>query len=151
MQLAAGLVAGAVGFPAGAVAAAVDATKVDFGKARARAPAQQGAGVAGGDLTLAVRDLAVAPGLVQARNRTEQGQAQGIEQGAFAGAGGSGDGKQPGAGQGLAGEVDFHGAGQGGQVLQADGEDFHGCSLSSCTCCTSRAKSSRVCGSTSLP
>ena len=151
LQFAGGLFAGAVGFPAGAVAAPVDADKVDFGIALTGATAQQGARVAGGNLAVSIRHLGIAAGVVQSWHGAKQGQAQGVEQGAFAGAGGAGDGEQASAGQGLGGKVQLEGAGQGGEVFQADGEDFHGCSPSCWTSCSSTAKSLRVCSSASLP
>ncbi|MNU95406.1 hypothetical protein D3C71_854200 [compost metagenome] len=151
LQLASGLVPGAIGLPAGAVAAAVDADEIHFRIAFTRAATQQGARVAGSDFAVGVRHLGVAAGVVQARYGAKQRQAQGIEQGAFTSAGGAGDGEQSGTGQGFGGEVDFKWPGQGGEVFQADREDFHGCSLSICTSCNSSAKSLRVCSSTSLP
>ena len=131
LQLAGGLFTGTIGLPAGAVTAAVDADKVDFGIAFTGATAQQGARVAGGDFTVGIRHLGIAAGVVQPRYGAEQGQAQGVEQGTFTGAGGAGNCKQPGTGQGLGGKVQLERAGQGGEVFQADGEDFHGCSPSS--------------------
>ncbi|MNM74800.1 hypothetical protein D3C81_865650 [compost metagenome] len=151
LQLAGGLVPGAIGFPAGAVTAAVDSDEIHFRIAFTRAATEQGTRVAGSDFAIGVRHLGIAAGVVQARYGAKQRQAQGIEQGAFAGAGGAGDGEQSGTGQGFGGEVDFKWPGQGGEVFQADREDFHGCSLSICTSCNSSAKSLRVCSSTSLP
>ncbi|MNH89105.1 hypothetical protein D3C81_623020 [compost metagenome] len=151
LQLAAGLFPGAIGFPARAIMATVDADEIDFGIAFAGAATQQGARVAGADFAIGVRHLGVAPGVVQSRYGAEQRQAQGVEQGAFTGARGAGDGEQSGAGQRFGGEVDFKRPGQRGEVFKADRENFHGCSLSSCTSCSSSAKSLRVCSSTSLP
>jgi len=151
LQLAGGLLAGAVGFPAGAVAAPVDTDKIHFGIAFTGAAAQQGARVAGGDFTVGIRHFGIATGVVQPWHGAKQGQAQGVEQGAFTGAGGAGNGEQAGTGQRFGGKVQFKGARQGGKVFQANGEDFHGCSPSSCTSCSNTAKSLRVCSSTSLP
>ncbi|MNP25713.1 hypothetical protein D3C76_1185340 [compost metagenome] len=151
LQLATGLFPGAIGFPACAITTAIDTDEIHFGITFAGAAAQQGAGVAGADFAIGVRHLGVTPGVVQARDCAEQGQAQGVEQGALARAGGAGDGEQSGAGQRFGGEVDFKRPGQGGEVFQADGEDLHGCSSSICTSCSSSAKSLRVCSSTSLP
>ena len=150
LQLAVGLVPGAVGFPASAVATAVDADEIHLGVAAAGAPAQQRARIAGGNVAVDIRDLVFLGDVVQPRHGAEQRQAQGVEQGALAGAGGAGDGEQAGAGQGFGAEVDLERAGQGGQVLQADGQDLHGCSPSCWTSCNSRAKSLRVCSSASL-
>lgn len=150
LQLAAGLVAGAVGFPACPVATAADADKIHFSITAARAASQQGARVADGNIAVGIRHLRLA-GIAQAGHRAKQRQAQGIEQGAFTGAGRPGDGKQTGTGQGLGGEVDLERSGQGGEVFQADGEDLHGCSPSCCTSWSSTAKSFKVCSSTSLP
>jgi hypothetical protein len=151
LQLATGLFPGTIGFPASTITATVDTDEIHFGVAFAGAATQQGARVTGADFAVGVRHLGVATGVVQARHGTEQGQAQRVEQGAFAGAGGAGDGEQSRAGQGFGGEVDFKRPGQGGEVLQADGEDLHGCSSSICTSCSSSAKSFNVCSSTSLP
>ncbi|MNN37386.1 hypothetical protein D3C81_1513330 [compost metagenome] len=151
LQLAVSLVTGAVGFPAGAVATAIDADEVDFGKAAARAPAHQVTRVGSRNFAVGVRHLGFAADVVEPRDGAEQGQAQGIEQRAFAGTGRPGDGEQAGAGQGFGGEIDVDRAGQGCQVLQADGENLHGCSSSSWTSCSSRAKSARACSSTGLP
>ncbi|MNO94127.1 hypothetical protein D3C76_857400 [compost metagenome] len=112
LQFATGLFPGAIGFPACAITAAVDADKIHFGITFASAAAQQGARVAGADFAIGVRHLGVAPGVVQPRHGTEQGQAQRVEQGALAGAGGAGDGEQSGTGQGFGGEVDFKRPGQ---------------------------------------
>ncbi|MNS26737.1 hypothetical protein D3C72_586700 [compost metagenome] len=151
LQLAGGLVPGAVGFPAGAVTAAVDSDEIHFRIAFTGAAPQQGSRVTGADFAVGVRHFRVAAGVVQAWYGAKQRQAQSIEQRAFTGAGGAGDGEQSGTGQGFGGEVDFKWPGQGGEVFQADREDFHGCSLSICTSCNSSAKSLRVCSSTSLP
>ncbi len=150
LQFFGGIVARAIGFPARAITPLIDADEVHLGVTAARTTAQQGTRVAGGDVAVDVRDLGLAD-VAQPRNRAEQRQAQGIEQGAFARAGRAGDGKQSGAGQRLGCEIDFKGAGQRGQVFQADGEDFHGCSLSCWTSRSSVAKSVSVCSSTSLP
>ena len=105
LQLAISLFAGAVGFPASTIAAAINADEIDFGIAFAGAAPQQGARVTGGDLAVGIRDLGIPAGVVQPRHRAKQGQAQGVEQGAFTGAGGAGNCKQPGTGQWLGGEV----------------------------------------------
>ncbi|MNM62173.1 hypothetical protein D3C81_734960 [compost metagenome] len=151
LQLAVGLVAGAVGFPAGAVAAAIDADEIDFGKAAAGAAAQQVARVGGRDLAVCIRHLGLAANVVQPWHGAEQRQAQGVEQGTFARPGRPGDGEQAGAGQRFGGEIDIDRAGQGCQVLQADGKNLHGCSSSCCTSCNSRAKSASACSSAGLP
>ncbi len=151
LQLAAGLLASTVGFPARAITSTVDTDKIHLGIAFAGAATQQRTRVAGGDFAVGVRDFGVAASVVEARHRTEQRQAQGIEQRAFAGAGRAGDREQASAGQRFGGEIDFERAGQRGQVLQANGENLHGCSPSICTSCSSSAKSLRVCSSTSLP
>ena len=151
LQLAAGFVARTVGVPAGAVALAVDADEIDLGVARTAAPTQQVARVVGGDVALGVRHLGLAAHAVQARHAAEQGQAQSIEQGALTGARRAGDGKQACTGQGFGSEVDVHRPGQGGQVLQANGEDFHGCSCACCTSCNNKPKSASACSSTTAP
>ncbi|MNM49361.1 hypothetical protein D3C81_603640 [compost metagenome] len=131
LQFAVGLVAGAIGLPACAVAATIDADEVDFGKAAARATAQQGTRVTGKDVAVDFRQLGFPADVAQPRYGAEQRQAQGIEQGALAGTGRPGDGEQASAGQRFGGEIDFERTGQRCQVLQADGENFHGCS----SCC----------------
>ncbi|MNN50376.1 hypothetical protein D3C81_1649590 [compost metagenome] len=151
LQFAVGFVAGAVGFPAGTVAAAIDTDEIDFGKAAAGAPAQQVARVGGGDVAVGVGHFGLTAYVIEPRYGAEQRQAQGVEQGALAGTGGPGDGEQAGAGQRLGGEVDVDRAGQGCQVLQADGENLHGCSSCCCTSCNSRAKSASACSSAGLP
>ena len=151
LQLAAGFFPGAVGFPARAVATAVDADEIHFGIAFAGAATQQRARVAGADFAIGVRRFGGHLRIAQTGHGAKQRQAQGIEQGAFTGAGGPGDGEQTSAGQGFGGEVDLKRPGQGGEVFQADREDLHGCSLSICTSCSSSAKSFSVCSSTSLP
>ncbi|MDT4819494.1 hypothetical protein FQZ97_526110 [compost metagenome] len=60
-----------------------------------------------------------------ARRAVVEGQADGIEQGGLAGAGGAGDGEQAVAGEGFAGEVDLPLALQRVEVLQAQAEDLH--------------------------
>lgn len=150
LQLAAGLVAGAVGFPARAVATAADANEIHLGIAAAGAASNEGARVADGNVRVGIRHFRLA-GVAQPRHGAKQRQAQRVEQGAFTGPGGACDRKQPGAGQGLGGKVDLERAGQRGQVLQADGKNFHGCSSSCCTSWSNTAKSFKVCSSTSLP
>ncbi len=93
LQLAAGFVAGAVGFPARTVAAAVDADKVDLGIPAAGAASQQRARVADGNIAVGVGHLGLA-GIAQAWHGTEQRQAQRVEQGTFAGAGRPGNREQ---------------------------------------------------------
>src|SRR5206468_3183970 len=61
----------------------------------------------------------------QARGGVVQGQAQGVEQRALAGAGRAADREQPARYQRLAGEIDLEFAGQRGQVLAADTQDLH--------------------------
>ncbi len=151
LELAASLLASTIGFPARAIAAPIDADKIHFGIAFTGAASQQGARVASGDFTVSIGDFRIAAGVVQTRYGAEQCQAQGVEQGAFAGACGAGDCEQAGAGQRFSGEIDLERPGQRGEVLQTNGENFHGCSPSSCTSCSSSAKSLSVCSSTSLP
>ena len=93
LELAGGLFPRAVGFPARPVAASVDAEKIHFGIAFARAAPQQGARVASGDLAVNIGHFGIAAGVVQARHGAKQRQAQGVEQGAFTGAGGAGNGE----------------------------------------------------------
>ncbi len=151
LEFAIGLLAGAVRFPARPVAAPVHADEIHLGKATAGTAAQQVARVRGGYLAIAVRHLGLTADVIQAWHRTEQRQAQRVEQGAFTRPRGAGDGKQTRACQGLLGEVDIDRARQRCQVLQANGKNLHGCSSSCCTSCSSRAKSASVCSSAGSP
>src|SRR5690606_24300720 len=114
------LLAGALDLPAGAVAVTVDTDEVHLGMAAATAAAQQVALVAAADLGVAVRYLVQRRDVIEPWRAAEQRQAQGVEDGALAGARRAGDGKQAGAGQRLGGEVDDLLAGQRGQVLQTN-------------------------------
>ncbi|MET3717512.1 hypothetical protein ABMD26_003760 [Pseudomonas sp. PvP001] len=151
LQLARRFVPCPVGLPARAIATTVDAEEIHFRIARPGTPTQQGARVVAADFTVGVGHLGTLRRIAQARYGAKQRQAQGVEQGALARAGGAGDGEQTGAGQRFGGEVQFERACQRGEVLQADGQNLHGVSPSSCTSCNNCAKSSRVCSSTSLP
>ncbi|RMP22822.1 hypothetical protein ALQ25_05619 [Pseudomonas coronafaciens pv. atropurpurea] len=150
LQLLGRVVACAVGFPAGAVAALIDADEIHLGIPAAGATAQQGARVAGGDVSVDVRDLGLAD-IAQPRNGPEQRQAQSVEQGTFTRAGRAGDGEQSGTGQRFCGEIQFERTRQRREVFQANGKNFHDCSLSCWTSRSNVAKSVRVCSSTSLP
>ena len=154
LQGAVRLVPGAPGFPAGAIAVAVDADEIHFGVAAGATAAQQVAFVVAGQLVPAIGNLAAGRSAFQPRRAAEQGQAQGVQHGALAGAGRTGDGEQAGAGQRFAGEVDFLLASEGGEVLQTDGENLHGTayfpggsSVASSTLCSRLAKSSSACAS----
>mgnify|MGYP000872243586 CR=1 FL=1 len=127
LQRALGLGARAAHAPARAVACAVIADEVHLRIAFRRAAAQQGTRILRADGFLAhVGQGAAAPQhLEQTRRGVVQGQAQGVEQGALARARGAADGKQAGRRQRFLLEVDFKFAGQRGQVLAADFEDFH--------------------------
>ena len=139
LQLAASLFPGTVGFPARTVTAAIDADEIHFRITFTSAAPQQGARVAGGDFTVGVRHFGVTAGVVQARHGAEQRQAQRIEQGTFTGAGRPGDREQPGTGERFGGEINFERTCQRSEVLQANGENLHGCSPSICTSCSSSA------------
>src|SRR5690606_10379885 len=92
--------------PAGAVAMAVDTDEIHLGMTAAAAAPQQVALVAAADLGVAVRYLVQRRDVVEPRRAAEQRQAQSVEDGALAGAGGACDSEQAGAGQRLGGEVD---------------------------------------------
>ncbi len=126
------IIARAVGFPASTVAALVDADEIHFGIAAAGAATQQVARVVGADVAVDLRHSGLAD-IVQPRDRAEQCKAQGIKQRALARAGGAGDREQPGTGQGFCGEIQLEGTCQRSEVFQANGENLHGCSPSSCT------------------
>ncbi|MNS01879.1 hypothetical protein D3C72_331710 [compost metagenome] len=151
LQLAAGLLARTVSFPTCPIATAIDTDEIHFGITFAGAATQQSARVAGGNFAVGIRDFGVTASVVQTRHRAKQRQAQGVEQSTFTSAGRAGNRKQTGTGQRFSSEIDFERPGQRGQVLQANGENLHGCSPSSCTSCSSSAKSFSVCSSTSLP
>ncbi len=96
LQAATGFAARATHAPAGAIAQLVVAHKVDFCPAFTGATAQQGARVLRGHgFGAHVGQYAgAAPQPLQAWRGVVQGQAQGVEQGALAGAHGAGYGKQ---------------------------------------------------------
>ena len=137
--------------PAGAPGDALAADVVHLGKALGGAPAQQGARVGGGGGVLAhVGDLAPRAGAGEARGALEEGQAQGVEQGALAGAGGAGDREEAGRGEGLGLEVDLELAGQRGQVPATDRQDLHA-APSSAGVASSSPKAAISSGGASLP
>ena len=113
--------------PARAVRCAVVADKVHFGVAVRRAAPQQRARILGGDRFAAHVGQHAAPRhLEQPWRVVVQCQAQGVEQGALAGAGGTADGEQPGGGERLLLEVHRKFPGQRRQVFTADAQNSHG-------------------------
>ncbi|MNQ82467.1 hypothetical protein D3C85_975180 [compost metagenome] len=110
LQAAVGLVAGAALAPEGAVGHALH-FELHLGQAVGAVPGHQ---------------LVDAGGhRAHARRAVVERQADGVQQGGLAGAGGAGDGEEAVTGEGLAGEVDLPLALQRIEVLQAQAEDLH--------------------------
>ena len=111
LQFTVGAAAGAVLAPMAAVAFAAHGDG-NFGKA--------GAGVAAHDVVRAFVDAG------KARGAAVEGEADGVEEGGFARTGRAGDGVEVVGAVGGGGEVDFPGADEGVEVVQADVFDVHG-------------------------
>ena len=107
---------------------AIDADEIDLGKAAGLAAAQDMPHVIGlepiGILGAADLRLVLLVG-DKARHLIVKRQTDGIEQGALAGAGIAGDGKQPGTAEHALGKVDGKGMTQTGQVFSAQSQNFH--------------------------
>jgi hypothetical protein len=104
--------------------ATVLAHEVDLGEALGGAPPQDGAHV-GGAQVVGIVGAAAHPQValaVEARCLVVERQAQRIEQGALARAGGPGDGEEPPVVEGL--EVELEGL-EAGQILPTNREDTH--------------------------
>ncbi len=134
LEVAPGLVAGAVLAPEGAVGHAFY-LKLHLGQALG--------GVAGHQVVLRLRHVA------QARRLMIERQADSIQQGGFSRAGGAGDGEQAVAGKRLGGKINLPFPLQGVNVLQAQAEDFHtSCSwVSSSTVALKRVRTRWPCAS----
>ncbi len=114
--------------PAAAITPAVVAAKIDFGVSLGGAPAQDAAHVVATQqqfLRLAAATHRHRRTVGQPWHGIEQGQTEGVEEGALAGAGRSGDGEQTGRTENVAVQLNGEVAGQAGQVAAANGENPH--------------------------
>ncbi len=115
-----GAVASSAHRPAGQPDPAVAAAKLHLGETAGVATAEDATHVVGLELLLVIHATHFGHVLAigdKARHLVVERQTDGIEQGAFAGAGIAGDGKQAGGSQGTASKIDGKGAGQAGQIL----------------------------------
>jgi hypothetical protein len=114
--------------PSGAPAVTIPADEVNLGKATPPSAREESADILGADaediflVRVAHQGTTLA---VQAGGAVEEGEAEGVEQGALARAGGPCDGEEASGGEGFYLEVDFEVAIQAGQVRTPNGEDLH--------------------------
>jgi hypothetical protein len=153
LQPAVGPAAGPVDLPAGAKSTALVVEEVHLGEALAGAVAEDTAHVGAADPGVGVGvgspHLDPAPVARHPWDAVEEGEAEGIQNGAFAGAGGTGDGEQAGVNQGRGVELHREVARQAGQVAAADGEDPHVSSASTASTSSWKAVASSGGGSAS--
>ena len=120
-----GFLPGAPDGPPGAVRPGIDSQEVDFGKSGHGAPAHERSRVAVLEAAFAFGPDRHAALVAQAWRPVEQGQAQGVEQGALACPRGTGNGEQAHLAQRTARKVHLELARQARQVAAADGQDLH--------------------------
>lgn len=120
-----GTQAGSADMPAGGVGDGIHADEGDLGEAFGGAAAEEGCRVLRLDFAAGVGD-GIAAGLGEPGGVLEEGEAEGVEDGALAGSGGAADGEQAGGRQGFGGEIDAVGSGERGEVAEPDAEDLHG-------------------------